>query len=72
VAASIRLARDGQLLDGPRESPSPRVYIEGGHPAGYAITAGGLRLLRDDPERRAIFAACALDFRAFLDHWQSR
>jgi len=69
VAASIRLAPTGKLLDGPSESPSPRVYIEGGHEGGYAITAAGLRILRDDPEQRATFAACALDFRAFLDVW---
>jgi hypothetical protein len=36
----------------------------------FAISPGGLRLLRDDPEQRRIFVACALSFRAFLDHWQ--
>jgi hypothetical protein len=70
VAAAIRLARDGQLLDAPRKSPAPRIYVEGGQADGYAITADGLRTLRDDPDARRQFVAAALSFRAFLDHWR--
>jgi hypothetical protein len=69
VPVSIRLARDGQLLDAPRKSAAPRVYIQGGHEGGYAISAAGLRILRDDPDERAKFVAAATSFRSFLDSW---
>ncbi len=73
MPVAIRLAPDGSITGPPRKSPSPRIFIEGGRPEGYAISPAGLRLLRDDPEQRAIFAACCdpkTGFRAFLDHWR--
>jgi hypothetical protein len=67
---AIRLDRDGAVTGPPRKSKAFRVYVEGGWSAGYPITGDGLRVLRDDPDARATFAACALDFRAWLDVWQ--
>jgi len=70
VPVAIRLARDGSALSKPRRSAAPRVYLEGGLASGYAITADGLRVLRDSPDARREFVAAALDFRAFLRHWR--
>jgi hypothetical protein len=42
---------------------------EGASTKWCPISVDGLRALRDDPEQRGIFVACALDFREFLRVW---
>jgi hypothetical protein len=69
VPAAIYLARDGTPAGSPRRASAPRVYIEGASPAGFAITAEGLRTIRDDPAARQAFIAAATDFSSFLNHW---
>jgi hypothetical protein len=45
------------------------VYVEGGIEEGYAVSPEGFAIIAADPAQRRIFCDCALDFRAFLDHW---
>src|SRR4051794_24863739 len=64
---TVTLDASGVVVGKPEPSASNRIRVG---ERKFAISAGGLRLLRDDPEQRRIFVACALSFRAFLDHWQ--
>jgi hypothetical protein len=64
VPISVRFPGDGTPLAKPCPSASFRVFIEGGSEAGYAISAEGLRIIRDDLEARRRFIACATSFRA--------
>jgi hypothetical protein len=70
VPISVRFAGDGTPLAKPCPSASFRVFIEGGLEAGYAISAEGLRIIRDDLEARRRFIACATSFCAWLDDWR--
>src|SRR5216683_2205806 len=68
VSVSIHVHLDGSLDGAPQPSPSPRVYVEGAHPKGFAVSKSGLRALRDHETRRE-FISAATDFREFLNHW---
>lgn len=70
MSRAVRFARDGRVLDGPRRARAPRVFVEGGHAQGYAISSDGLRILRDDSDARRQFLSAAVSFRAWLDCWQ--
>ena len=61
---TVTLDASGALVGQPEPSNSNRIWVGDRE---FAISAEGLRLLRDVPEQRALFAQCALSFRAFLD-----
>jgi hypothetical protein len=66
VPRTVTLDLDGQVVGKPEPSTTNRIRVGDRE---FAISADGLRLLRDDPDQRRIFVQCATDFRAFLDHW---
>ena len=65
---SLRLSRDGDVIDAPK-SATYRVFIEGGMEEGYAISPEGFKVIAADREQRRIFIACALSFREWLNVW---
>jgi len=66
VPATVTLNHAGERVGDPRRSTGWQVEIDGNV---YAVSPEGFKTLGSSAEARAIFAACATDFRAFLDHW---
>jgi hypothetical protein len=67
VGWPVTLDRSGGVVGSPTKSQANRVVLEDRE---FAVSAEGLRLLRDDVEQRRQFVACALSFHAWLDAWQ--
>jgi hypothetical protein len=67
VAFTVTLTPEGDVVGQPEKTRTNAVRVG---ERTFAISAAGLRLLRDDPEQRRQFVAAALSFRAFLRHWK--
>jgi hypothetical protein len=66
MPSTAYLTRDGSLLS-TAKSRSFRVTVDDRE---FAISRDGFKAIAADPEQRRLFAACALDFRHFLDVWK--
>jgi hypothetical protein len=74
VPVSVEIDAEGNVVAGPRRSPSYRVFPSGfpnSHRSdGVPISADGMHALKTSPEERRLFVAAATSFREFLRVWR--